>query len=130
MPIHLLTGANRDTPTDSALIPTPIIAQARSDTCDGRLPQPGHGQLDADGALPPSRSGAPRKDQALVNRPQCVSTRSAGLKARAWISESDAELVRVDLDAIDDLSFGWGLLARVHKGAVATYQRRKVNNET
>ena len=27
------------------------------------------------------------------------------------------------------LSFGLGLLARVHKGTVATYQRRKVNNE-
>jgi hypothetical protein len=51
-------------------------------------------------------------------------------KARAWISESDAELVRVDIEAIDDLSFGWGLLARVHKGAVVTYQRRKVDNET
>jgi hypothetical protein len=50
-------------------------------------------------------------------------------KARAWISESDYELVRVEIEAIDDLSFGWGLLARVHKGTVATYQRRKVNNE-
>jgi hypothetical protein len=50
-------------------------------------------------------------------------------KARAWISESDYELVRVELEAIDDLSFGWGLLARVHKGTSATYQRRKVNNE-
>jgi hypothetical protein len=51
-------------------------------------------------------------------------------KARAWISESDAELVRVNIEAIDDLSFGWGLLARVHKGAVVTYQRRKVDDET
>ena len=50
-------------------------------------------------------------------------------KARAWISESDYELVRVELEAIDDLSFGWGLLARVHKGTSATYQRRKVNDE-
>jgi DNA-binding TFAR19-related protein (PDSD5 family) len=50
-------------------------------------------------------------------------------KARAWISESDYELVRVEIEAIDDLSFGWGLLARVHKGTIATYQRRKVNNE-
>jgi hypothetical protein len=51
-------------------------------------------------------------------------------KARAWISESDYEMVRVELEAIDDLSFGFGLLARVHKGTVASYQRRKVNNET
>jgi hypothetical protein len=51
-------------------------------------------------------------------------------KARAWMSESDYELVRVEIEAIDDLSFGLGLLARVHKGTIATYQRRKVNNET
>jgi hypothetical protein len=50
-------------------------------------------------------------------------------KARAWISESDYELVRAEVEAIDDLSFGLGLLARVHKGTVATYQRRKVNGE-
>ncbi len=51
-------------------------------------------------------------------------------KARAWISENDYELVRVEIEAIDTLSFGLGLLARVHKGTVATYERRKVNNET
>jgi hypothetical protein len=50
-------------------------------------------------------------------------------KARAWISEADYELVRVEIEAIDDLSFGLGLLARVHKGTVATYQRRRVNEE-
>jgi hypothetical protein len=50
-------------------------------------------------------------------------------KGRAWVSESDYELVRVEIEAIDDLSFGWGLLARVHKGTIATYQGRKVNNE-
>ena len=50
-------------------------------------------------------------------------------KARAWISESDYELVRVEIEAIDSLSFGLGLLARVDKGTTATYERRKVNNE-
>jgi hypothetical protein len=50
-------------------------------------------------------------------------------KARAWVSEADYELVRIEIEALDDLSFGWGLLARVHKGTVATYQRRRVNNE-
>jgi hypothetical protein len=50
-------------------------------------------------------------------------------KARAWISEADYELVRAEIEAIDTLSFGLGLLARVHKGTVASYQRRKVNNE-
>jgi hypothetical protein len=50
-------------------------------------------------------------------------------KARAWISESDYELVRVEIEAISDLSFGMGILARVHKGTVASFERRKVNNE-
>jgi hypothetical protein len=50
-------------------------------------------------------------------------------KARAWISESEYELVRVEIEAIDDLSFGLGLLARVQKGTTATFQRRKVNDE-
>jgi hypothetical protein len=50
-------------------------------------------------------------------------------KGRAWVSESDYELVRVEIEAIDTLSFGLGLLARVQKGTVATYQRRKVNGE-
>jgi hypothetical protein len=51
-------------------------------------------------------------------------------KALAWISESEYELVRAEIEAVDDVSFGWGLLARVHKGTTATYQRRKVNGET
>jgi hypothetical protein len=37
--------------------------------------------------------------------------------------------VRVEIEAIDDLSIGLGLLARVHKGTTASYQRRKVNDE-
>ena len=48
---------------------------------------------------------------------------------RAWISESDYELVRLGLEAIDTVSFGFGLLARVHKGSQASFQRRKVNDE-
>jgi hypothetical protein len=50
-------------------------------------------------------------------------------KARAWISEADYELARVEIEAIDTLSFGLGMLARVHKGTVATFERRKVNGE-
>ena len=48
---------------------------------------------------------------------------------RAWVSESEYELVRLDLEAIDTVSFGLGLLARVHKGSHASFQRRKVNDE-
>jgi hypothetical protein len=71
--------------------------------------------------LTPKPRARPQTDDGKVMR---------HFKARAWISETDYELVRVEIEAIDDLSFGLGLLARVHRGTVATYQRRKVNGET
>jgi hypothetical protein len=49
--------------------------------------------------------------------------------ATAWVSESDYELVRLEAEAIDTVSFGLGLLARVHKGSRAAFQRQKVNGE-
>ena len=48
---------------------------------------------------------------------------------RAWISEPDYELVRVELEAVDTVSIGYGLLARLHKGSQLAFQRRKVNGE-
>jgi hypothetical protein len=70
--------------------------------------------------LTPKADPKPRTDDGKI---------MTHFKARAWISESDYELVRAEIEAVDTLSFGLGLLARVHKGTVATYQRRKVNNE-
>jgi len=70
--------------------------------------------------LDPKPGVAPRTDDGKMMRK---------FKARAWVSESDYELVRVEVEAIEDLSFGLGLLARVHKGTVASYERRKVNSE-
>jgi hypothetical protein len=49
--------------------------------------------------------------------------------ATAWISEADRELARLQVEAIDTVSIGMGLLARVHKGTRASFQRRKVNDE-
>jgi hypothetical protein len=85
----------------------------------GRESVEGHDTIVA--TLTPKPGAQPQTDDGKIMR---------HLKARAWISESDAELVRVDIEALDDLPFGWGLLARVHKGATATYQRRKVNDES
>lgn len=70
--------------------------------------------------LTPKADPKPRTDDGKI---------MTHFKARAWISEADYELVRAEIEAVDTLSFGLGLLARVHKGTVATYQRRKVNNE-
>jgi hypothetical protein len=70
--------------------------------------------------LDPKDGVKPQTDDGKIMR---------NFKARAWVSESDYELVRIEVEAIRDLSFGMGLLARVHKGTVATFDRRKVNNE-
>ena len=48
---------------------------------------------------------------------------------RAWVSENDHELVKLEAEAIDDLKFGLGVLARLHKGARLSFLRRKVNGE-
>lgn len=50
-------------------------------------------------------------------------------RGRAVVSEADAQVVRVELEALDNISFGLGLLARVNKGSQATFERRYVNGE-
>jgi hypothetical protein len=47
----------------------------------------------------------------------------------AWISEFDYELVRLEAEAIDNLSWGLGFFAKLHKGAQLSFLRRKINNE-
>lgn len=84
----------------------------------GRESMDGHDTILA--TLTPKEGARPQTDDGKIMR---------HFKARAWISESDYELARVEIEAIDNLSFGLGLLARVHKGTVAAYERRKVNDE-
>jgi hypothetical protein len=50
-------------------------------------------------------------------------------RGRAFVSEADAQVVRVEMEALDNISFGLGLLARVNKGSQAAFERRFVNGE-
>ena len=45
-----------------------------------------------------------------------------------WISESDHQIARVDMRAMDDVSIGWGIVGRVHKGSRFIFGRRKVED--
>jgi hypothetical protein len=70
----------------------------------------------------------------LTPRPESrPKTREGGLmknfNVRAWISETDYELVRLEAQAIDNIGFGLGVLARLHKGAELSFLRRKINGE-
>ena len=84
----------------------------------GREPIEGHGTIVF--SLRPLPDAKPRTDSGKMMH---------HFKARAWISESEYELVRVEVEAIEPVSFGWGLLARLQPGATASFQRRKVNGE-
>jgi hypothetical protein len=50
-------------------------------------------------------------------------------RCRAWVSESDHELVKLDVEAIRDANIGFGVLARMNKGTVMTFSRRFINGE-
>jgi hypothetical protein len=50
-------------------------------------------------------------------------------RCRAWVSETDYELVRLNVEAIRDANIGFGLLARMNTGTMMTFTRRFINNE-
>jgi len=60
-------------------------------------------------------------------------TREGGMMrhfaVRAWISETDYELAKLEAEATDTVPIALGLLARVSKGSRLTFERRKVNGE-
>ena len=71
---------------------------------------------------------------SLVPRPDARPRTREGkemkhFKVKAWISEADHELVQLDAEAIDTLSFGLGVMARLHKGSQLRFLRRKINGE-
>jgi hypothetical protein len=51
------------------------------------------------------------------------------LRVRAWISESDYQVIKANALVIDDVTFGWGLALRLHTGTVAEFERTRINNE-
>ena len=50
-------------------------------------------------------------------------------KCRAWVSETDRELVKLNVDATRDLNIGFGLLARMNAGTQMSFVRRMVDGE-
>jgi hypothetical protein len=53
----------------------------------------------------------------------------AKVSGKAWFSEADQELVRIEAELRDSLSFGFGVVARLDKGTRIVFERRKINNE-
>lgn len=53
---------------------------------------------------------------------------AASFAGTAWVHEHEHEVMRVEADAVDDTVFGYGVIARLHKGAKALFIRRKVGD--
>jgi hypothetical protein len=51
------------------------------------------------------------------------------VRGRAWVHEFDHELVRLEVEVLEDITVAWGLIGRVHQGARALLERTKVNGE-
>jgi hypothetical protein len=49
---------------------------------------------------------------------------------KIWVVEADAQIVKLDLSAFDDISVGFGFVGRVQQGARLEFARRRVNDET
>jgi hypothetical protein len=49
-------------------------------------------------------------------------------RGRVWIDKADLQLSRMDIEAIDTVSFGW-VLARIHKGTRVMLEQTRVNDE-
>jgi hypothetical protein len=50
-------------------------------------------------------------------------------KGVAWIDAADHRIVRLRAVLINDISLGWGVVAKIHKGTEITREWRKVDNQ-
>lgn len=51
------------------------------------------------------------------------------LKGRIWVDEAAREVVRAEAIAVDSVSFGAGLIARLNEGAIVTFTRERVDDD-
>ena len=51
-------------------------------------------------------------------------------RGKIFVDEASAEVVRVEATAIDDISYGLGVVARLNKGATVTLVRERVDADT
>ena len=51
------------------------------------------------------------------------------IRGQAWVNEADRQVVRAELEAVEDITFGLGLLARMQRGSTIMFRRTLVNGE-
>jgi hypothetical protein len=71
-------------------------------------------------AFAPKAKPAPKTDEGRL---------MGKVKGFAWVSEDDYQLARVEIEVLDDIGYGLGIVGKLYKGTTASYERRKVNDE-
>ena len=66
----------------------------------------------------PKRDAKPRTREGRLAR---------GFTGEIWVDEQAREVVKVDARAIEDLSFGYGVLGRLNEGATVTVRRQSID---
>ena len=66
----------------------------------------------------PRTNVSPRSREGRVAR---------AFSGRAWIHEFDYEVMNVEAKAIDDVVFGWGMIAKLYRGSTARFSRQQVD---
>ena len=70
-------------------------------------------------------SGEPRRGfEPHVKEAQMLSK----FHGRLWIDKGELQLAKMDVEALDTVSFGW-VLARIHKGTRLVFEQTRVNGE-
>jgi hypothetical protein len=67
----------------------------------------------------------PRPDAKPQTREGKLARMFSGL---IWVDEAAREVTRVEATAVDDLSYGFGLLAKLRKGSVVTLTRQRIDD--
>lgn len=78
--------------------------------------------------------GRPTIVTSLTPRPRARTRSDAGkflkkIRGKAWVNEADRQVVRAELEAVEDITFGLGLLARMYRGSTMAFRRTLVNDE-
>jgi hypothetical protein len=53
---------------------------------------------------------------------------AAAFAGKAWVHEYEYQVMRVEAKAVDDVMFGFGVVARLNKGSTAVFTRRRIGD--
>jgi hypothetical protein len=67
----------------------------------------------------------PKQDAAVTTREGHWMKRFAG---RMWVAETDYQIAKLDMRALEDITIGWGVVGRLHAGSRMSLTRRRVED--